>query len=53
MNVDALIDYVMNTPLSWIIMMMSASKVGILIYEKTGKNALLHPILIIAQIPYK
>ena len=63
MNVDALIDYVMNTPLSWIIITMSAYKVGILIYEKTGKNALLQPIvvayvimlpiLIIAQIPYK
>ena len=63
MNGDALIDYVMNTPLSWIIITMSAYKVGILIYEKTGKNALLQPIvvayvimlpiLVIAQIPYK
>ncbi len=63
MNVDALINYVMNTPLTWIIITMSAYKVGILIYEKTGKHALLQPIviayvimlpiLIIAQIPYK
>ena len=63
MNVDALIDYVMNTPLSWIIITMSTYKIGIIIYEKTGKHALLQPIviayvlmlpiLIIAQIPYK
>jgi len=63
MNVDALITYVMNTPLSWIIITMSAYKIGIIIYEKTGKHALLQPIviayvimlpiLIVAQIPYK
>jgi len=63
MNVDALIAYVMNTPLSWIIITMSAYKIGIIIYEKTGKHALLQPIviayvimlpiLIVAQIPYK
>lgn len=63
MNVDALIAYVMNTPLSWIIITISAYKIGIIIYEKTGKNALLQPIviayvimlpiLIVAQIPYK
>ena len=63
MNIDALINYVMNTPLTWIIITMSAYKVGILIYEKTGKHALLQPIviayvimlpiLVIAQIPYK
>lgn len=63
MNVDALIAYVMNTPLSWIIITLSAYKIGILIYEKSGKNALLQPIviayvimlpiLIVAQIPYK
>lgn len=63
MNVDALIAYVMNTPLSWIIITLSAYKIGIIIYEKTGKNALLQPIviayvimlpiLIMAQIPYK
>ena len=63
MNVDALIAYVMNTPLSWIIITLSAYKIGIIIYEKTGKHALLQPIviayvimlpiLILAQIPYK
>jgi len=63
MNVDALIAYITSTPLTWIIITMSAYKVGILIYEKTGKHALLQPIviayvimlpiLIITQIPYK
>lgn len=63
MNVDALIAYITSTPLTWIIITMSAYKVGILIYEKTGKHALLQPIviayvimlpiLVIAQIPYK
>lgn len=63
MNIDALITYVMNTPLSWIIITMSAYKIGIIIYEKSGKHALLQPIviayvimlpiLIVAQIPYK
>jgi len=63
MNVEALIAYVMNTPLSWIIITLSAYKIGIIIYEKTGKHALLQPIviayvimlpiLIMAQIPYK
>jgi len=63
MNVDALIAYITSTPLTWIIITMSAYKAGILIYEKTGKHALLQPIviayvimlpiLIIAHIPYK
>ncbi|NCB55207.1 MAG: LrgB family protein [Epsilonproteobacteria bacterium] len=63
MNVDALIAYITSTPLTWIIITLSAYKAGILIYEKTGKHALLQPIviayvimlpiLIIAHIPYK
>ncbi|MCR1810609.1 LrgB family protein [Sulfurospirillum sp. hDNRA2] len=63
MNVDALMAYITSTPLTWIIITMSAYKAGILIYEKTGKHALLQPIviayvimlpiLIIAHIPYK
>lgn len=63
MNFDALIAYITSTPLTWIIITLSAYKVGILIYEKTGKHALLQPIviayvimlpiLIIAHIPYK
>lgn len=63
MNFDALIAYITSTPLTWIIITLSAYKAGILIYEKTGKHALLQPIviayvimlpiLIIAHIPYK
>ena len=34
MNTDALIAYVTTTPLTWIIITISAYKIGILIYEK-------------------
>lgn len=63
MNLDALIAYVTTTPLVWLIITISAYKIGILVYEKSGKHALLQPIviayiimlpiLIIANIPYK
>jgi len=63
MNLDALIAYVTSTPLVWIIVTISAYKIGILVYEKSGKNALLQPIviaymimlpiLLLANIPYK
>ncbi len=63
MNLDALIAYVATTPLVWLIITISAYKIGILVYEKSGKHALLQPIviayiimlpiLIIANIPYK
>ena len=63
MNLDALIAYVTSTPLVWIIVTISAYKIGILVYEKSGKNALLQPIviaymimlpiLILTHIPYK
>lgn len=63
MNLDALIDYVTSTPLVWLIVTISAYKIGILVYEKSGKNALLQPIviaymimlpiLILTNIPYK
>ena len=63
MNLDALIAYVTSTPLVWIIVTISAYKIGILVYQKSGKNALLQPIviaymimlpiLILANIPYK
>lgn len=63
MNVDALITYVTNTPLTWLIITISAYKIGVLIYEKSGKNALLQPIviayaimlpiLLVAKVPYK
>ena len=63
MNLDALVDYVTSTPLVWLIVTISAYKIGILVYEKSGKNAFLQPIviayvimlpiLIVAKIPYK
>ena len=63
MNLDALYAYVTSTPLVWIIVTISAYKIGILVYEKSGKNALLQPIvvaymimlpiLILTHIPYK
>ncbi len=63
MNFDALVAYVTSTPLVWIIVTISAYKIGILVYEKSGKNALLQPIviaymimlpiLILTHIPYK
>lgn len=63
MNLDALIAYVTSTPLVWLIVTISAYKIGILVYQKSGKNALLQPIviaymimlpiLLLANIPYK
>ncbi len=63
MNLDALYAYVTSTPLVWIIVTISAYKIGILVYEKSGKNAFLQPIvvaymimlpiLILTHIPYK
>lgn len=63
MNVNALIDYMSNAPLTWLIITISAYKIGVLIYEKSGKNALLQPIviayaimlpiLLVAKVPYK
>lgn len=63
MNVDALVTYVTSTPLTWLLITMSAYKIGIIVYEKSGKHSLLQPIvvayvimlpiLIVADIPYK
>ncbi|MDD2384321.1 MAG: LrgB family protein [Sulfurospirillaceae bacterium] len=63
MNVDALIAYVTTTPLTWIIITISVYKIGIILYEKTGKHSLLQPIviayliilpiLLLAKIPYQ
>ena len=63
MNLEALYAYVTTTPLVWIIVTISAYKIGILVYEKSGKNALLQPIvvaymimlpiLLVAKIPYQ
>lgn len=63
MNLEALYAYVTTTPLVWIIVTISAYKIGILVYEKSGKNTLLQPIvvaymimlpiLLLADIPYQ
>ena len=50
MNLDALVDYVTSTPLVWLIVTISAYKIGILVYEKSGKKALLQPIVIAYMI---
>lgn len=63
MNVDALITYVTTTPLTWLIVTIGAYKVGILVYDKSGKHSLLQPIvvayalmlpiLLIFKVPYQ
>lgn len=63
MNVNALIAYVSSAPLTWLIITISAYKIGVFIYEKSGKNAFLQPIviayaimlpiLLVTQVPYK
>ena len=63
MNFEALIAYVTTTPLIWLIITISVYKIGIILYEKTGKHSLLQPIIIayfiilpillIAKIPYQ
>ena len=46
MNTEALLSYVTSTPLTWLIVTISAYKIGIIIYEKTGKRALAQPMII-------
>lgn len=46
MNFEALINYISTTPLIWLIITLGAFKLGIIVYEKFGKNALLQPIFI-------
>ena len=63
MNLEALYAYVTTTPLVWIIVTISAYKIGIYVYTKSGKNALLQPIvvaymmmlpiLLLTKIPYQ
>jgi putative effector of murein hydrolase len=50
MNTDALIEYIHATPLTWLILTLGAFKVGIIIYEKSGKHTLLQPIIIAYSI---
>ncbi len=46
MNFDAVVEYITTTPMTWLILTLSAYKLGIIIYEKTNKNTLLQPIII-------
>lgn len=46
MNVEALIEYINNSNLTWLIITLGAFKIGIIIYEKFNKHTLLQPILI-------
>lgn len=46
MNLDAFFTYVTTTPLIWLIFTIGAYKIGVFLYEKSGKHALLQPIII-------
>lgn len=46
MNIDALIDYISNSTLIWLILTLGSFKLGIIIYEKFNKHTLLQPIII-------
>jgi len=46
MNFDALIQYISTTPFVWLLLTLGSFKLGIIIYEKSGKNTLLQPIII-------
>lgn len=46
MNSQAVIEYINNTPLTWLILTLASFKLGIIIYEKTNKHTLLQPIII-------
>lgn len=46
MNFDAVITYIQTTPLTWLILTLGAFKIGIIVYDKSGKNTLLQPIII-------
>jgi predicted murein hydrolase (TIGR00659 family) len=46
MNFVALLDYISTTPLTWILLTLSAFKIGIILYEKANKHALLQPIIV-------
>lgn len=46
MNIDALIEYITSTPLTWLLITLGAFKFGIIIYEKSNKQTLLQPIIV-------
>lgn len=46
MNFEALIEYISTTPLTWLLITLGSYKLGIIVYEKFNKYALLQPIVI-------
>ena len=46
MNIDALIEYITSTPLTWLLLTLGAFKFGIVVYEKSNKQVLLQPIIV-------
>ena len=46
MNVDALVEYITSTPLTWLLLTLGAFKFGIIVYEKSNKQVLLQPIIV-------
>jgi len=46
MNIDALIEYITTTPLTWLLLTLGAFKFGIIVYEKSNKQTLLQPIIV-------
>jgi len=46
MNIDALVEYITSTPLTWLLLTLGAFKFGIIIYEKSNKQVLLQPIIV-------
>jgi len=46
MNTHALFQYIISTPLTWLILTLLSFKVGIIIYEKMNKNSFFQPIII-------
>jgi len=46
MNIDALIEYISSTPLTWLLLTLGSFKIGIIIYEKFNKQTLLQPIIV-------
>lgn len=46
MNYDAFLEYISTTPLVWLLLTLSAFKIGIIVYGKSNKNTLLQPIIV-------
>jgi predicted murein hydrolase (TIGR00659 family) len=63
MNKEEFFSFLITNPLTWMILTLSAYKIGVYVYEKTGKHSFLQPIaiayvimipiLLLTQIPYE